>query len=127
MTRFFSLFLLISTLTACSYIKPIGSTLATPFEAVLDPLIYKLTIQQGNIIDQEQIDKLKLGMSKEQVSFVLGTPMVKDAFDADRWEYPYHLTPSRGEEYQKNLVVIFKEDKLHSVSGDFETDKISGN
>jgi len=92
--------------------------------SLIDPLVYRLSIQQGNIVDQSQIDQLKYGMTKDQVSFVLGTPMVRDAFDADRWDYIYTLVNGRGKQFRKNLVVSFKGDKLTTVAGDFKTEKI---
>ncbi len=93
--------------------------------SLLDPIIYKLPIQQGNIIDQEQVDKLRLDMSKEQVAFVLGTPMVQDAFNADSWEYLYLLNDQNGNQRKKNLVLTFKSGRLAEViSDDYNLDKI---
>lgn len=93
--------------------------------SLLDPIIYKLPIQQGNIIDQEQVDKLRLDMSKEQVSFVLGTPMVQDAFDADRWEYLYLLNKRNGGQIKKTLVLNFKSGRLAEVtSNDYKLNEI---
>ena len=93
--------------------------------SLLDPIVYKLPIQQGNIIDQEQVDKLRLDMSKEQVSFVLGTPMVQDAFDADRWEYLYLLNNQNGVQRKKTLLLKFKSGRLAEViSDDYKLDEI---
>ena len=51
------------------------------------PLLYKIDIQQGNVIEQEMLDKLQPGMDKDQVQFIMGTPVIVDPFHKDRWEY----------------------------------------
>ncbi len=91
--------------------------------SLLDPIVYKIPVQQGNIIDQDQVDKLQIGMTKDQVEFVLGTPMVTDAFNASYWEYLYVLTTSDGSEITKNLVVTFEEDLLSEFAGNFIEEK----
>ncbi len=93
--------------------------------SLLDPIVYKLPIQQGNIIDQEQVDKLRLDMSKEQVAFALGTPMVLDAFNADHWEYLYLLKNQDGDQIKKALKVHFKKGRLSAViSQDYKLNKV---
>ncbi len=87
---------------------------------ILEPLVYRIPVQQGNIIDQEQVDKLQLGMTKDQVAFVLGTPMVTDPFNSNYWEYLYVLTASDGSTSDKTLIVTFDEGKLVSITGDFK-------
>ena len=80
--------------------------------------VYKMEIQQGNVITQEMIDKLKPGMTRSQVRFVLGTPPVTDAFHPNRWDYYYYLRHSNeagGE--TRRLTVIFKNDTLVTVQG----------
>jgi outer membrane protein assembly factor BamE len=78
---------------------------------------YRMTIQQGNFISQEMVAQLKPGMTREQVRFVLGTPLVTDIFHADRWDYVYFLD-SAGKKEQRNLSVIFEKDRLARVIGD---------
>ena len=90
---------------------------------ILEPLVYRIPIQQGNFIDQKQVDKLQIGMTKDQVSFVLGTPMVTDAFDSNYWEYLYVLTGSDGEVSDKTLTITFKNGKLDVIGGDFSKEK----
>jgi outer membrane protein assembly factor BamE len=78
--------------------------------------VYKVEIQQGNVVTQEMIDKLKPGMTRSQVRFVLGTPLVTDAFHPDRWDYYYYLRPSKEKTSQtQRLTVTFKNDSLLSV------------
>lgn len=79
---------------------------------------YRMDIQQGNYISQDMVAQLKLGMSREQVRFVLGTPLVTDAFHADRWDYVYYLDRFGGRREQRKIAVIFEDGKLAHVLGD---------
>ena len=81
--------------------------------------VYKLEVQQGNVVTQEMIDKLKPGMTPSQVRFVLGTPLIVDPFHQDRWDYYYYLrrsNESSGE--SQRVTVVFKKDLLFAVQGD---------
>jgi len=81
--------------------------------------VYTVEVQQGNVITQEMVNKLKPGMSRSQVRFVLGTPLVTDAFHPDRWDYYYYLRPSNQSTGEaRRFTVIFKNDVLESVHGD---------
>jgi outer membrane protein assembly factor BamE len=79
---------------------------------------YRMVIQQGNFISQEMVAQLKPGMTKEQVRFVLGTPLVTDIFHADRWDYVYFREMPDGKRDQRNLTVVFEKDRLARVMGD---------
>lgn len=79
---------------------------------------YRMVIQQGNFISQEMVSQLKPGMTKEQVRFVLGTPLVTDIFHADRWDYVFFRELANGKREQRNLAVVFEKDKLVRVMGD---------
>ncbi|MBN8440567.1 MAG: outer membrane protein assembly factor BamE [Thauera sp.] len=81
---------------------------------------YKIDIRQGNYVDQEMVAQLKKGMSREQVRFVLGTPLIVDAFRNDRWDYVYRFRPGRGEPTQRVISVYFENDRLVSVEGDVQ-------
>ncbi len=83
------------------------------------PGVYKLEVQQGNIIEQEMIDQLKPGMTKRQVKFVMGSPLVTDTFDQDRWDYVYTVATRTGEYKKEHVSIIFKDDKLVEISGDY--------
>ena len=84
------------------------------------PGVYKISIPQGNIITQEMVDQLRPGMTKRQVIFVMGTPLVRDPYHQDRWDYVYNFQPGGGERGQERLSVLFENDQLISLSGDFE-------
>lgn len=79
---------------------------------------YRMVIQQGNFISQEMVAQLKPGMTKEQVRFVLGTPLVTDIFHADRWDYVFFREAANGKREQRNLSVVFENNKLARVLGD---------
>lgn len=79
---------------------------------------YRIDVRQGNLVTQEMVAQLKRGMTRDQVRFILGTPLVTDIFHADRWDYVYRFQPGRGEAQQRVLTVYFKDDVLDRVSGD---------
>jgi outer membrane protein assembly factor BamE len=80
---------------------------------------YRMEIQQGNFISQETVSQLKLGMSKDQVRFVLGTPLITDSFHADRWDYVYRRQKVNSSELeQRKLAVFFDDGKLKRIEGD---------
>jgi len=84
------------------------------------PGVYRIDIPQGNIITQELIDQLRPGLNKRQVTFILGTPLIRDTFDQDRWDYVYSYQPGGGERSQERLTVYFDENgELTHFTGDF--------
>src|SRR3972149_8489172 len=88
------------------------------------PLVYRVDIQQGNVVDQAMINKLKPGMDKKQVKYIMGTPLITDTFHGDRWDYLYSFEPGRGEREQRRITLFFKDDKLARLEGDITvTDK----
>ena len=84
------------------------------------PGVYKISIPQGNIITQDMVDQLRPGMTKRQVIFVMGTPLVRDPYHQDRWDYVYNFQPGGGERGQERLSVEFEDGELIRLSGDFE-------
>ena len=91
--------------------------------AMISP--YRIDIQQGNVVSQEMVGKLKAGMTRSQVRFVLGSPLVVDMFHADRWDYVYLLQRQGKPDERRRLTVIFDGDKLQRVEGDVVlTDKM---
>jgi outer membrane protein assembly factor BamE len=98
---------LAAPLAGCSYVPRIPGV--TP---------YRIEVQQGNFISQEMVSQLKAGMSREQVRFVLGTPLLADAFHGDRWDYIYWREAPDGRRESRKLVVFFADDKLQRLDGD---------
>jgi outer membrane protein assembly factor BamE len=82
-------------------------------------VLYKIDVQQGNIITQEMVDKLKPGMGEAQVRFVLGSPLIDDVFHKDRWDYVYRLLQHGNLVEEYKLTVFFEDDKLVRTAGDF--------
>jgi outer membrane protein assembly factor BamE len=83
---------------------------------------YRIDVRQGNFVTQEMVAQLKPGLTREQVRFILGSPLVTDMFHADRWDYLYRLQPGRGETQQRHLAVFFQDGKLTRVAGDVVAD-----
>ena len=109
--------ILTMALTGCSLngnLKGIKDNLSNPLGAIQP---YKLDIPQGNVITQEMVDKLKLGMTRSQVRFVLGTPLVVDAFRDNRWDYAYTLQKGGKVVESRRVTILFDGDVLKSIEG----------
>lgn len=89
--------------TACSYF----------------PGVHKIDIDQGNIVTQEMVDQLRPGMTKEQVRFVMGSPLIVDTFDQSRWDYLLTKEHNGSERTLERMSLFFTKEKLGSFSGDF--------
>jgi outer membrane protein assembly factor BamE len=79
---------------------------------------YRIDIQQGNVVTQESISKLRPEMTRAQVKFVLGTPLVTDTFHPDRWDYFYKFDKAGNPREQRRLTLVFQDDKLKHILGD---------
>jgi len=84
-------------------------------------LLYKIEIQQGNVITQEMVNKLKPGMTRSQVRFALGSPMISDAFHENRWDYLYRFEQRGRLIEQRKLTIFFEDDHLVRIDGSFAT------
>ncbi len=80
-------------------------------------LIYKQNIQQGNALEQEDLDELYVGMNKRQVLFVLGTPSVQDPFQQSRWDYVQTFSRRGGDLVQRTVTLEFEDDLLTKIIG----------
>ncbi len=83
------------------------------------PGVYRIDVEQGNIITQDMVDQLKPGMTRRQVRFILGTPLVEDSFNRSRWDYIYTLRNGFDTLEQQRLSVYFDGDALSHFSGNF--------
>jgi outer membrane protein assembly factor BamE len=112
-----SLFLVIPLLAACSS-NPESRSWVT----------HRIDVRQGNLVTQEMVAQLKPGQTKDQVRFILGTPLVADMFHADRWDYVYRFQPGMlgTDPEQRRLVVFFEKNKLVKLEGDVATSKAAG-
>lgn len=105
MTKLASVFAIVALLSACSTYE--------------FPGVHRITIQQGNVVTQAMVDKLKPGMTKRQVQYVLGNPVIDDQLNKDRWDYVYTIDVPDVQKLQKNLQVFFVEDRLSHFKGDY--------
>lgn len=86
---------------------------------LLGGCVYRMAIQQGNFLDVRQVEQLQIGMTRSQVRFLLGTPMLPDAFDRDRWDYLYTLDLGRGDGVERQrLTVFFEGDAVARIEND---------
>lgn len=83
------------------------------------PRVHKVTVQQGNVITQEMIDRLKPGMTRSQVAYVMGEPVLRHAFEKDRWDYIYTLQIPGYYNDQKRVSLYFENDVLAYFTGDY--------
>jgi len=79
--------------------------------------VFRLPTIQGNVIEQKQVDQLEIGMTPDQVRFLLGSPLVQGSFDPNRWDYVYYYSSPRGKKMQRNLNLYFKGGKLERIVG----------
>jgi outer membrane protein assembly factor BamE len=97
--------------------------IAVPLIAACNPLhlftVHKMEIQQGNYVTQEMVSQLRPGMTKDQVRFVLGTPLMADIFHENRWDYVFRRQPQNSNRLEeRRLSVFFEDGKLTRVAGD---------
>ena len=93
--------------------------LLAAFAFLLGGCVYRIDVQQGNLLEEETIDQVEVGMSRSAVEFLLGTPMVADSFHKDRWDYPYYLKSGRSREIQRRWVIVyFQDDRVARVERD---------
>ncbi len=106
--------LVIASLCACSFSMP------------RLPRVHRITIQQGNVMNQEMIDKLKPGMTRRQVAFIMGEPVLRNTFNDNRWDYIFSvLVPNIGYESTR-MSLFFENDKLAYFSGDMAPSVAAG-
>jgi len=98
---------------------PLAMTMLTGC-SLLEKLVYRIDINQGNYVEQSAVEQLKFGMTKEQVRYVMGSPMLVENGYPDTWYYIYHHTEGHNDSVQKNLIVNFNGNgQLVDVTGDF--------
>lgn len=85
----------------------------------LSACIYRIDIQQGNLLDQSDVEQVQVGMTRSQVQFLLGTPMVVDSFHRNRWDYAYYLRRGRSRDVDRRwIVVYFEDDRVARIERD---------
>jgi outer membrane protein assembly factor BamE len=100
--------------------------LAAAAALVLTACIYRPDIQQGNLLEEDAVAQVEVGMSRSAVQFLLGTPTVADPFHQSRWDYPYYLKRGRSRDIERRwLVVWFEGDRVARIERDFTLDPSS--
>ena len=95
------------------FILVIFSLMLASCSAGLTP--YKMDIRQGNIVTPEMREKLKIGMTKQQVRYVLGTPAINDPFHGNRWDYVYRLEHGSNVVERQDMTLYFEGDNLARI------------
>jgi outer membrane protein assembly factor BamE len=98
--------------------------LAAVILAVLTACVYRVDINQGNLLDEEAIEQVEVGMSRSAVQFLLGTPMVRDTFHEDRWDYAYYFRQGRSREIRQAWVAVHfdENDRVIAIERDLQLD-----
>jgi outer membrane protein assembly factor BamE len=86
------------------------------------PGVYRIDVQQGNVLTSEMLEKVELGMDKRKVRFLLGTPLVTDAFHQDRWDYFYSYEPGSGRRVQQRVALFFEAERLARIDAEINPD-----
>lgn len=84
------------------------------------PVFFRVPVVQGNIVTADQVAKLQKGMTKKQVAYVLGTPLIESPFEADRWDYVFYYRNPRAHVRQSKLDLYFVNGKLSQIRGNEE-------
>lgn len=103
MQRLFILFFLASlaSLSGCSHYK--------------FPWVYRIDVEQGNVLEEEKVAQLQVGMTQHQVKFLLGTPVIRDTFNQERWDYFYSMRTGKGKFDRERITLVFQGDILSSI------------
>lgn len=78
-------------------------------------IMYKPSVQQGNMLTPEQVSQLKLGMTEEQVRYIMGSPVLENTFETNRWHYVYSLQPNGNKSVQERVSLVFANGTLQSI------------
>jgi outer membrane protein assembly factor BamE len=93
---------------------------------LLGACVYRIDIQQGNLLDEEAVEQVQIGMSRSAVQFLLGTPMIADAFHQQRWDYAYYLRRGRSRDVERRwLIVHFDGNEVSSLERDLTLEPVS--
>ncbi len=117
---------LLNKVQAMSFTRKTLLTAAVLSFTLLSGCAYRADLAQGNYVEQENVDRLRYGMSAEQVRFILGTPMLVDPFDSSRWYYVHYLREGWDDPQVQNLIVLFQGSTLVDMTGDFKKPALFG-
>ena len=113
-----------------SFVRPLLIALSLAALAAGSGCVYRVNIQQGNFLEAKNVDQVVLGMTRSQVRFLLGTPMVADAFHPDRWDYMYYYKEGRSQHVERReLTILFADEKVLKIDrppGPWKDSKVPG-
>lgn len=90
------------------------------------PWVYRIDVEQGNILEEKEISQLEIGMTEKQVIYLIGTPLGKDTFNQDRWDYFYSYRTGKGKFDRERLTLYFENGRLAKmVKKDYESRKLN--
>ena len=93
---------------------------------VLSACVYRPDIQQGNLLEEDAVAQVEVGMSKSAVQFLLGTPTVADPFHQNRWDYPYYFKRGRSRDIERRWIAVwFEDDRVARIERDLNLDPSS--
>lgn len=105
--------------TSMTWLRQLARLAVLGLVLPLTACVYRIDIQQGNLLDDEDIDQVEVGMTRSQVQFLLGTPMVSDSFHQNRWDYAYSLQRGRSRNIERRWVIVyFENDRVARVERD---------
>ena len=81
------------------------------------PGVYKINVEQGNVVTQEMVEQLRPGLNRRQVRYIMGTPLIEDSFHSDRWDYRYLLRNGNQTVSETRLTLWFDNDELIRAGG----------
>lgn len=87
------------------------------------PGVHRVEVQQGNIVTQDMVDQLRLGMTKSQVRYIMGTPIIADTFSQDRWDYYYSRKKGSKMKEQYDVTIFFIDGKVSRIDNNFNAGK----
>ena len=90
------------------------------------PGVYRIDIQQGNVVDQAMVDQLEIGMERRKVLFIMGTPLLVDPFNQNRWDYLYSLRTGSGDEVGQRVTLYFDDGRLARIDSRLRPDAVPG-
>jgi len=96
------------------HLLPVIRRLVLLLPLALAACVYRVDVQQGNLLKDKDVLQVEVGMTRSQVQFLLGTPMVADSFHRDRWDYAYFLRKGRSPDIERRWIVVY-----------FESDRVS--
>jgi outer membrane protein assembly factor BamE len=108
--------------SGCETMSDIGDAIPASLERT--PLFFKIDVQQGNSIEQPMVNRLEPDMSKSQVQFIMGTPLLIDVFHQNRWDYYYSMNRGSGALEQKHVALFFDDGRLVRTEGDIRPEPV---